>query len=222
MHFHFVSAHFGGPPPWRHHPVSKNHQISLHYYDDSNTPSRVLAMHPRLKAKVPKMLEWRFVNADWYVWLDSSIELNPNADLPANILKWSNGHPLCLFRHSKATSIQEEAQLILNQLEQKTPYFERRYQGEPIREQLLHYLGDPDYCDNRLFQMTAFAYHKSAAPLMQEWFLQNCLWSLEDQISFPYVLQRSGLSYALFPGTVPDNPLFRWSWETREAHLKQT
>lgn len=119
MHFHFVSAHFGGPPPWRHHPVSKNHQISLHYYDDSNTPSRVLAMHPRLKAKVPKMLEWRFVNADWYVWLDSSIELNPNADLPANILKWSNGHPLCLFRHSKATSIQEEAQLILNQLEQK-------------------------------------------------------------------------------------------------------
>lgn len=70
--------------------------------------------------------------------------------------------------------------------------------------------------------MTAFAYHKSAAPLMQEWFLQNCLWSLEDQISFPYVLQRSGLSYALFPGTVPDNPLFRWSWETREAHLKQT
>ena len=54
---HFVSAHFGGPVPWDFHVTSDTVEVSTAYYTDSNTPSRHLAMHPRLKSKIPKMIE---------------------------------------------------------------------------------------------------------------------------------------------------------------------
>ena len=69
-HMHFVSAHFGGKPPWIHQIRSKAVETSTAYYTDKNTPSRHNTMTPRLKAKIPKMLEWQFIDADWYVWMD--------------------------------------------------------------------------------------------------------------------------------------------------------
>ncbi len=220
LRVHFVSAHYGGKAPWKHEVKSDKYQISCSYYDDNNSPSRHLSMHPRLKAKIPKMLEWRFIEADWYVWMDSSIKLTHN-DPAELILKTAGSNPLCLFRHSYGSSIEFEAKRVLGDLKVNQQYVAKRYQGEPIREQLIHYLGDPDFVDERLFGMTFFAYHRSAAPLMQEWFLHNLMWSIEDQISFPYVLYKSGLTYSLFDGYIDyENELFHWDWKTRENNLK--
>ena len=94
--------------------------------------------------------------------------------------------------------------------------------GEPIKEQLIHYLGDPDFVDNKLFGMTFFAYHKSASKLMQKWFIENIMWSIEDQISFPYVLNKSGIDYSLFDGFIDgENDLFEWDWRARESNLDE-
>ena len=62
----------------------------------------------------------------------------------------------------------------------------------------------------------------SARSLMQEWFMQNCIWSIKDQLSFPYVLAKSGFSYSLFPGTVAENDHFDWCWKERESSLSNT
>ena len=72
---HFVSAHFGGQAPWEHKVQSKEIDVSIAYYTDKNTPTRHNSMTPRLKAKIPKMLEWQNKKADWYVWMDSSVKL---------------------------------------------------------------------------------------------------------------------------------------------------
>jgi hypothetical protein len=216
---HFVSAHFGGPTPWTQQISSWHHDVSAAYYNDANTPSRHLAMHPRLKSKIHKMLEWRFVEADWYVWMDSSIRLTA-ADPAALILEAAGDAPLCLFRATTRQSIAEECAVVRSSLRMNHDYVAKRYSGEPILEQLVHYYGDPGFTDNKLFGMTFFAYHRSAAPLMLEWFMENLVWTVQDQVSFPYVLQRSGLSYALFEGTIDgSNPLFHWDWKAREANL---
>ena len=216
---HFVSAHFGGPTPWTQDIRSEHHDVSVAYYNDSNTPSRHLAMHPRLKSKIHKMLEWRFVEADWYVWMDSSIRITAS-DPAALILETAADAPLCLFRASKRQSIYEECSGVRNSLRLRHEYVVKRYSGEPVLEQLVHYYGDPAFTDNRLFGMTFFAYHRSAASLMQDWFNENLTWTIQDQISFPYVLHRSGLNYRLFEGTIDGaNPLLHWDWKTREAHL---
>ena len=102
---HFVSAHFGGPVPWNFEIASNSIEVTTAYYNDANTPSRHLAMHPRLKSKIPKMLEWKFIDSDWYVWIDSSLKLKPTfSDLPAKILEVADGNPLVLFKHTAANS----------------------------------------------------------------------------------------------------------------------
>ena len=220
-HMHFVSAHFGGKPPWIHQVRSETVSVTSAYYTDSNTPSRHNSMTPRLKAKIPKMLEWQFVDADWYVWMDSSVKLNNEiTDLPKVILEVAGDNPLCLFRHTAGTTIREEADRVRKSINNNHEYLVKRYDGEPIREQLTHYYGDPNFKDNKLFATTFFAYNREARPMMQKWFEQNVLWSTQCQISFPYILQKSGLTYSLFEGTINEgNPYFTWHWQEREKHL---
>ena len=216
---HFVSAHFGGSMPWKKQISSENHEVSVAYYDDKNTASRHLSMHPRLKAKIHKMLQWRFVDSDWYVWMDSSVKLI-HPDPASYIIDAVGKAPLCLFKHTSANSIVEEASRVLYDLQNHIDYAEKRYLGEPIREQVINYLSDPNFIDNKLFGMTFFAYHSSISHLMQEWFLHNLTWSIQDQISFPYVLYKSGVEYSLFDGTIDgENKLFEWDWRTREENL---
>ena len=219
---HFVSAHFGGPTPWTQDIRSEHHDVSVAYYNDSNTPSRHLAMHPRLKSKIHKMLEWRFVEADWYVWMDSSIRLTAN-DPASLIVRSAADSPLCLFRATTRQSILEECNVVRKSLAGQHDYIVKRYDGEPIVDQLVHYYGDPRFIDNKLFAMGFFAYHCSVAGLMQQWFDENVIWSLQDQISFPYVLQMSGLSYSLFEGVIDGpNPLITWDWKARDANLRES
>ena len=42
---------------------------------------RINAMHPRLRAKMPKMLQWSdFPGYDYYIWVDSKLRMdNPKA-----------------------------------------------------------------------------------------------------------------------------------------------
>ena len=220
MHFHAVSAHFGSPKPWNIN-LTSSQKLSTRYYDDNSTPPRNNAMHPRLKGKIPKMLEWRFTKADWIIWMDSSVKVKKNLDIPEEIIKTSKGKPLCLFRHTKFSSIQKEAFIINEGIKRGNQYFSKRYNGEPIQNQVESYLKDRTFKDDKLFQMTFFAYHRSMAPLMQEWFLQNCIWSIEDQISFPYVLHKFGCDYSYFEGNALENNIFTWDWHSRE-NGKQT
>ncbi len=217
---HFVTAHFGGQVPWRQHISSEKHNITFNYYHDLNTPTRHLSMHPRFRSKIPKMLEWKFVDSEWYVWMDSSIRPHKDIDLAEKILQKVNGKPLCFFRHTKIKTIREEALRTLLMLKRNGEYFNVRYLGEPIREQLVHYYGDPDFSDNKLFATGFFAYHRSVSGLMQDWFNEVVHWSLQCQISLPYVLHKSGIDFALFDGYIDQgNDLFNWDWLSREKNL---
>ena len=217
---HFVTAHFGGEIPWVPYLRSDKHQISLNYYHDGNFPSRHLSMHPRLKAKIPKMLEWKSIESDWYVWMDSSIRPLEGIDLADEVIKQAGDNPLCFFLHSKVNTIREEAKRTIDMLNQGHKYFTIRYSGEPIINQLIHYYGDPSFKDKILLAGNFFAYHRSATGLMQEWFNEVVEWSLKDQISLPYVLYKSGLKYSVFEGyTNIKNKYFTWEWRKREKSL---
>lgn len=215
MRFHFTSAHFGGKPPWGFQVNAGNHNVTTSYYTDKNSPSRHLAFHPRLKSKVPKMLEWRHIDADWYVWLDSSVRIISDT-ITDDILALAGPNKLCLFRHPERTSIQAEANFVLTEIGNGNPYVVSRYSGEPIMKQVNTYIQDQSFLDTSLFWMGFFAYHSSQKALMQEWFMQNILWSVQDQISFPYVLAKSSMRYSLFPGDVFNNNFVKWDLGGRE------
>ena len=220
LRFHFVSAHFGGKAPWKNFVESDKYQVTNRLYDDTNTPSRHLALHPRLKAKIPKMLEWRCIEADWYVWLDSSIRLKSN-DICELIVESAGDNPLCLFKHSYASNIRDEARRVRENLDRNISYIQERYSGEPILEQIVEYYADESFVDDKLFGMTMFAYRKEASQLMTNWFEHNVVWTIQDQLSFPYVLSKSGLGYGEFNFNITDqNEYFSWDWRGRERSLE--
>ena len=216
MKFCILSAHFGGQKPWK-QKIESKHPFEFIYYDDKTLPGRENAMHPRLKAKIPKMLGWRYHKADWYVWMDSSVIVKPGVDIPEAVLKTAGSNSLCLFRHTKLNRIQDEAKWVKKAINNDHQYFKNRFKGEPILSQVKTYLDDKSFEDNNLFQMTFFAYHYSARKIMEEWFIQNCLWSVKDQLSFPYVLSKSKASYSIFKGNALDNDLFFWNTQQRDA-----
>ena len=220
---HFVSAHYGGKAPWIHQITSKSVEVTTAYYTDENTPSRENAMTARLKSKIPKMLEWQRIESDWYVWLDSSIKLkNEGNDIPARILETAKDNPLCFFKHTAGSSIREEVKRVHHSIKKGHKYLIKRYKGEPILEQLINYYADPEFEDDLLLAGTFFAYHKSATGMMQEWFNHNAIWSIQDQISLPYVLKKSGLKYSVFDGFVNGkNQFFSWHWQERERNLER-
>ncbi len=220
---HFVSAHFGGEVPWIPEIKSVKHDVTFNYYSDLNTPSRHRSMHPRFKSKIPKMLEWKFVESEWYVWMDSSLKPHKDIDLADEILNFIDDKPLYLFRHGSAKTIREEALRTLNFIKRNSGYHTNRYLGEPIFEQLIHYYGDPDFTDSKLFSSGFFVYHRSVADLMQSWFNEVVHWSLQCQISLPYVLHKSGVEYGLFEGVIDNikrNRFVIWDWPNREINLR--
>ena len=218
---HFVSAHFGGTPPWQHEINSENIKISKAYYTDNNYPKRYNAMTPRLKSKIPKMLEWEYIDADWYVWIDSSIKLDPNLkNLPEKIIRAAGNNPICAFKSSGGNTIREEAYRVIKSMKNNHEYLIKRYAGEPILEQLIHYYGDPGFKDERLYSTGFIAYNRKAFNMLQDWFQHTVIWSLQCQISFPYILQKHGIECSLFEGTVNmGNPYFTWDWKSREKNL---
>jgi hypothetical protein len=68
----------------------------------------------------------------------------------------------------------------------------------------------PTWKDNILIDCGTFIYSKSIIEnkeynLMKEWFYQNCLWAVQDQVSFPYLLHKFKTNFRLFEESVYSN-----------------
>jgi hypothetical protein len=144
-----------------------------------------------MKGKIPKMLEWVNIEADYYVWLDYAIEIKTNNFY--EIIQDLEDYDICLFKHKQRNSIQEELEFIESGLEKEDKYITSRYSNENMNGQVRNYLEDSSFIDNKLFEMGFFIYSKNLIKnrdynLMTDWFLHNAFYSVQDQLSFPYLL----------------------------------
>lgn len=76
-----TSANLGGiDTPNLHHEAQRvpaGTEIDFKYYNDKSLILRSNALHPRLQAKIPKMLSHEIhPGYDYYIWIDSSIFLS--------------------------------------------------------------------------------------------------------------------------------------------------
>lgn len=205
-----ASFSFGGLHSTWVEQVSNKYEVSFNRIDDSTETPRSKAMHPRLRGKIPKMLVWEdFPDFDYYVWLDSRFSI-PQPDSIERLVDECIGVDACFFNHCARSSVKQELDFVISLMEQGNQYLIDRYSQEKMTEQVSHYSKDFTWEDNRLFECGAFVYSKEVVKdrnynLMKEWFYQNCLWSVQDQLSLPYLLHKFGTQYLTFPGNVYDN-----------------
>jgi hypothetical protein len=186
-------------------------------YNDNNYPLRDKSLSPRLKGKIPKMLEWIHDDADYYIWLDSPFEIISD-NFIQNTLNAIGDNDLCLCKHNSVrSSIKEEFEYVKKEMQSNNTYLTSRYSGEDMDRQVSIYLEDKSFTDNNLFEMGFFIYSKKLVEnknynLMTDWFFHNSLYSIQDQLSIPYLLHKHNVKYTTFDFNVFNNPDLKYNF----------
>jgi len=193
---------------------SDKYEIVFNRIDDSVESPRAKAMAPRLRGKTSKMIVWEdHLGYDYYIWADSRFSI-VNEKAIEKLVDECLDVDACFFKHIARTSVKQETDFVLSLMEDGNQYLLDRYNGERIKDQVEHYFKDVTWTDNCLFECGIFIYSKSVIEnkdynLMKEWFYQNCLWSVQDQLSLPYLIHKFNIKYKTLPGNVYENQYFK-------------
>jgi hypothetical protein len=158
---------------------------------------------PRLAAKAPKMLPFDFVKSEVAVWVDAAFEVVGDgfrdfcvdALGEHDVVVWE--HPEdrdCLFR--EATYCQDWP----------------KYSGEPIREQTAYYRAEGMPEGFGLWACGAIVWRNNdeAREFGRAWHQENVRWSIQDQVSFPFLVWKLRPGLTVFPAHEFQNPYLRW------------
>jgi hypothetical protein len=192
---------------------SNKYDIVYNRITESNQSSRFKALHPRLRAKIPKMAVWEDnPDYDYYIWLDSWVSIrSPN--IVEKFVNECQDVDACFFKHCARSSVEQELDFCLTLMNDGNEYLLSRYQGENMKEQVIHYYRDKSWIDNNLFECCIFIYNKRVIEntnynLMKEWLYHNLIWSVQDQLSLPYLLHKFKTNYKILNGTAYKNEWF--------------
>jgi hypothetical protein len=193
---------------------SNKYEISYNRVTGVTESERVKAMHPRLRAKMPKMIVWEDKPGyDYYIWLDSRFSILDELAVE-RLVDECIGVDACFFKHCGRSSVNQEVNFVLELMNTNNQYLLDRYKGERMKEQVEHYSQDVNWKDDVLFECGIFIYSKKIIEdknynPMKEWFYHNCLWSIQDQLSLPYLVYKFNINYKILPGNVYDNKYFK-------------
>lgn len=195
----------------------KDYSFYSVFYNDRNTPSRINSLHPRLKSKIPKMMAWfEHPGYDYYIWVDSLFTIENG--FVENMMQFIDEDvDLFLFAHTKRNSIKNELNHINLLMNQGNKYLIDRYDGELINEQVESYLADETFVDHKLFAGGCFMYSKKLVEnkdynLMTDWLLHNTIYSIQDQLSLPYLLHKHQTKYIVYPHVLMKNSFLVHDW----------
>ena len=195
----------------------KDYIVDQVFYNNSNTKSRENSLHPRTKGKLPKMMEWlEHPGYDYYIWVDSKFTLLDG--FLENMMEFENDPDvdLCLFNHPERSSIKDELNFMLKNMSKGDSYLLSRYVGEKMKEQVDLYLSDENYIDDKLLYCGLFMYTSrlvanSNYNIMTDWLLNNVMYSVQDQLSFPYLLTKHKINYKIYSSNMNNNSFMMYN-----------
>ena len=164
--------------------------------------------HPRLAAKRPKMLPWLFTDCDAAVWLDASFEITS-----PRFHSWALQH---LERDDFVVWVHPEGRIDFAD-EAEICWDWPKYAGYDIRGQVQAYLADGMPRGWGLFACGTLGYRftPEVKALGAAWYAEQEEWSIQDQVSLPYLLWRTGLPFGHWQGNEYENPYLRLRWDER-------
>ena len=138
-------------------------------------------------------------NSEYYIWIDGSVSLRPTFLTNIfRILSSTTDCKLIHFQHSVRNTVHDE--LLASTSMQK-------YKDQPLKAQYDHYVkeGFPD--TTGLFENTVFVRKNdpSINKMMEMWWMHNLNYSYQDQISYPFVLWKTGVTPYVLYENVFDN-----------------
>jgi len=157
---------------------------------------------PRLRAKRYKILspQRELLEYDYTLWVDGNSQI-----LTPRFVEEAIGcigeDDIALHAHPQRDCIYEEAHASILTVPEK-------YAHLPILEQVEHYReqGHPEHWG--LWACGSIARRRSTRldVAMLDWMSENITWTIQDQLSFPYVMRNHGIRPASFPHNQYQSP----------------
>lgn len=137
-------------------------------------------LHPRLAAKFPKACPQNYTDADIVIWLDAHLEVH-SPSLAVDLATELDDAEFGAFRHTHTRSLTEE--LALAKVTGK-------YDDARMDAQVKTYLarGYPDEWGMWMSGLTVRRMTMNIEAMGQMWLNELVEWTVEDQLSLPYVL----------------------------------
>lgn len=164
--------------------------------------------HPRLAAKRPKMLPWLYTTCDAAVWLDASFEITST-----RLRWWVDQHlqrdNFLVWRHPEGRiDFADEAAVCWDW---------PKYRDYDLRGQVRHYVADGMPRNWGLFAAgtLGWVFTPETKRLGAMWHREQERWSIQDQISLPYVLWKTGIRFGIWQANEYENPYLRLRWDER-------
>jgi len=175
--------------------LAEGYEIEFFHLTDANYPLRHKALHPRLQAKIPKMLGYElYPGFDYYIWLDGNFSLVDQNSV-MEFVRSCQGLDACFFAHPYRKTVKDEFEFMLSKLN-NDQYLQDRYHNEYIEEQQQMYSKLEGFDNHSLYAFGSFIYNKNLIEkqefnIFQQWFYHNSRYSVQDQLSFPYLLLKN-------------------------------
>jgi TOD1/MUCI70, glycosyltransferase-like domain len=165
---------------------------------------------PRLDAKWYKMnpdtLGLPLGNGDISIWIDASITVTDPAAMAEVCEAALLDKDIALFKHPDRTDVY--AEVIASAPMPK-------YAGEPLLAQVVAYRADGLPDDHKLWAggvIARVSCRQSCFSFGASWYFQCRRWSLQDQLSLPYVLWKLGIEPGVIPGSVYGTDFHTHTW----------
>lgn len=180
-------------------------------YKQTNRPKKE-DDYTRLVAKIPKMMFYKIVphNYDYYVWLDSKFTIYEHW---LDYLLWLLGNhshaDMIVSKHSVRSSVEEEVLDMLKGLRSGYPSLYTKYYAPDLAFQLYKYQQSPGFVDNSLNELGMIIYSSKIvgkSQFAEEWYAHNCYFTIQDQISFPFVSKKHNINLASIGQSVYEIP----------------
>lgn len=168
--------------------------------------------HTRLVAKIPKMMFYKVVPHcyDYYVWLDSKFTIHAHwLDYLLWLIEKYPSHDLITSKHSVRHSVEEETLDMLKGLKAGYSSLWTKYYGADLAFQLNKYQHAVGFVDDRLNEMGMIVYSYrmlAKTQFAEEWYAHNCYFTIQDQISFPFVSEKHRIKVASVGQSVYEVP----------------
>ena len=215
MRIAVVTANFGGYDPLSPAPTGFDDAVLV--TDDRANATEGWRVHleptpddPRLAGKRPKMNPWLYTDCDAAIFMDASIEITHD-----RLREWVEpvltAHDLVVWSHPEGrTCLRQEAEVC-----QDWP----KYASYDIRGQVQHYDAEGMPHNWGLFAcgLIGWRFTPEAKRFGNLWLREQYDWSIQDQVSLPFLLWREGKPFGVWPANQYQNPFMRIRWDRRPA-----
>lgn len=163
-------------------------------------------LHPRMAAKAPKFCPHLYAPATPTIWIDAAFRVAA-PDFAARMLDLLNRSSWAMFAHPWRDCIYDEANASVELL---------KYRGQPIGEQVAAYreLGHPAHGGLWATGVIGRRFSEPATRLGRAWWEECERWTIQDQLSFPFLTRL----FAIRPVAIPGD-IYQTAWLRYEGHI---